>query len=249
MLSKFYWGTIRRSIVAFGNMFNNITIDRKDNTGNVIQTLRVPLAYAPRQKFLTVIAEQPVVEETRQQVVLPRMSFEMTSLVYDPQRRVSLVQQNRVVNSTTTTLNAQYAPTPYNIGISLYVYAKNQDDALQIVEQILPYFNPDYNLSIKAIPSMNITHDLPIILENITFEDDYEGDLTSRRSIIWTFNFNMKLNFYGPVNKQGVIRRVNVDTFSDQALSKRINQYEVSVTPDTAVPGDNIDFAETFTDF
>ena len=249
MLSKFYWGTVRRSIVAFGNMFNNITIDRKNSQGAIIQTLRVPLAYAPRQKFLTVIAEQPVIEETNQQVILPRMSFEMTSLTYDPQRRVSLVQQNRTVNSTTTSLNVQYAPTPYNMGISLYVYSKNQDDALQIVEQILPYFNPDYNLSIKAIPSMNITHDLPIILDNVSFEDDYEGDLTSRRSIIWTFNFTLKLNFYGPVNKQGVIRRVNVDTFSDSALSRRINQYEVSVTPTTAVPGDDIDFSETFTDF
>ena len=247
--NKFYWGTIRKSIVAFGNMFNQITIDRKDANGNVIQTIRVPLAYAPRQKFLAVIEQQPVVEETTQQVVLPRMSFEMTTLTYDPTRRISLVQQNRTVNSTTTTLNTQYAPTPYNIGINLYLYSKNQDDALQVIEQILPYFNPDFNLKLKAIPSMNINHDLPIILENINFEDDYEGDLNTRRSIIWTLTFLLKLNFFGPVNKQGVIRRVDVDTYSDTELSTRIQQYDVTVTPTTAVPGDDIEYVENFEDF
>ncbi|MGA1047353.1 MAG: tail sheath stabilizer and completion protein [Minisyncoccia bacterium] len=249
MLDKFYHSTIRKSIIAFGNMFNNITIDRKNSSGAVVQSLRIPLAYAPRQKFLARIAQQPVVEETSQQVILPRMSFEMTGIMYDPQRRISLVQQNRSLNTSTTSLNAQYAPTPYNMNLSLYIYSKNQDDALQIVEQILPYFNPDYNLSFKAIPSMGITHDLPILLENITYEDDYEGDLSTRRSIIWTLNFVMKLNFYGPINRQGIIRRVDVDTYSDAELSKRINQYDVTASPSTAVPGDTIDFVENFEDF
>ena len=249
MLDKFYHSTIRKSIIAFGNMFNNITIDRKNSSGAVVQSLRIPLAYAPRQKFLARIAQQPVVEETSQQVILPRMSFEMSGIMYDPQRRISLVQQNRSLNTSTTSLNAQYAPTPYNMNLSLYIYSKNQDDALQIVEQILPYFNPDYNLSFKAIPSMGITHDLPILLENITYEDDYEGDLSTRRSIIWTLNFVMKLNFYGPINRQGIIRRVDVDTYSDAELSKRINQYDVTASPSTAVPGDTIDFVENFEDF
>lgn len=249
MLDKFYHSTIRKSIIAFGNMFNNITIDRKNSSGAVVQSLRIPLAYAPRQKFLARIAQQPVVEETSQQIILPRMSFEMIGIMYDPQRRISLVQQNRALNTSTTSLNAQYAPTPYNMNLSLYIYSKNQDDALQIVEQILPYFNPDYNLSFKAIPSMGITHDLPILLENITYEDDYEGDLSTRRSIIWTLNFVMKLNFYGPINRQGIIRRVDVDTYSDAELSKRINQYDVSASPSTAVPGDTIDFVENFEDF
>lgn len=249
MLDKFYHSTIRKSIIAFGNMFNNITIDRKNSSGAVVQSLRIPLAYAPRQKFLARIAQQPVVEETSQQIILPRMSFEMIGIMYDPQRRISLVQQNRALNTSTTSLNAQYAPTPYNMNLSLYIYSKNQDDALQIVEQILPYFNPDYNLSFKAIPSMGITHDLPILLENITYEDDYEGDLSTRRSIIWTLNFVMKLNLYGPINRQGIIRRVDVDTYSDAELSKRINQYDVTASPSTAVPGDTVEFVENFEDF
>ena len=249
MLNKFYHSTILKAIIAFGNMFNNITIDRRDSDGEVIQTLRIPLAYAPRQKFLTRIAQQPVVEESTKQIILPRMSFEMTGITYDPQRRISVVQQNRTINETNNTLNKQYAPTPYNMTVNLYVYSKNQDDALQIVEQILPYFNPDYNLSLKAVPSMGITHDLAIIIDSVSYEDDYEGDLTTRRSIIWTLTFTVKLNFYGPVNKQGVIRRVEVDTFYDSELIKTLTKYDVTVSPSTAKPGDSITYVENFEDF
>jgi hypothetical protein len=249
MLNKFYHSTIRKSIIAFGNMFNNITIDRRDENNTIIKSIRIPLAYAPKQKFLTRIAQQPVVEETVKQIILPRMSFEMTGIVYDPQRRISLIQQNRAINATLTTLNKQYAPTPYNMSVSLYVYSKNQDDALQIVEQILPYFNPDFNLSLKSIPSMGIVNDLPIIIENVSYEDDYEGDLTTRRSIIWTLNFTMKLNFYGPINKQGIIRKVEVDTFSDEELTKRQSKYDVTVSPSDSKPGDEITYVENFEDF
>ena len=247
---KFYWSTIRKSIVAFGNLFNNIAIDRRDGTGAVIQTLRVPLAYAPKQKFLARIAAQPQSFEQSFQTYLPRMGFEMTGLQYDPGRRISLVQQNRALNGTSTTsLNSQYAPTPYNIDMTLYVYTKNQDDGLQIIEQILPYFNPDFNLTLNAIPAMGIKNDLPIILDNISYEDEYEGDFTQRRAIIWTLNFTMKLNFYGPINRQGIIRTTNVNTFSDPALSNKQSSYTATVTPDSAVPGDTIGIVDTFEDF
>ena len=156
---KFYWGTIRKGIVAFGNLVNNVLIDRKDSSGNVVQTLKVPLAYAPRQKFLARIEAQPQSFEQSFQTFLPRMGFEMVSIQYDPNRRISLVQQNRAINSSATTANAQYAPSPYNVQIALYVYTKNQDDGLQIIEQILPYFNPDFNLSLNAIPALDIKHD------------------------------------------------------------------------------------------
>jgi len=250
MLDKFYHSTIRKAIVAFGNMFNNITIDRRDQNGNIIQTLRIPLSYAPRQKFLTVIAQRPIAEESTKQIILPRMSFEMVGIVYDPQRRISLIQRNRTLNATSSSLNSQYAPTPYNMNVNLYVYSKNQDDALQIIEQILPYFNPDYNLSFKAVPSMGIVNDLPVLIESINYQDDYEGDLTTRRSIIWTINFVIKLNFYGPIIKQGVIRKVNVDTFSDEALQNRIQKYDVTINPIDAKAGDSdIQFVENFEDF
>ena len=248
--NKFYWGTIRKSIVAFGNLFNKIHIDRLDSDGNITQTLRVPLAYAPKQKFLARIAAQPQSFEQSFETYMPRLSFEMNSIQYDPARRVSIVQQNRSLNgSSTTSLNSQYAPTPYNIAMTLYVYAKNQDDGLQVIEQIIPYFNPDYNLTLNAIPGMGIKNDLPIILDNITYEDEYEGNFSSRRAIIWTLNFTMKLNFYGPVNNQGIIRTTNVKTFSDPALSKQQSSYTATVDPNTAVPGDTIDIIDSFEDF
>jgi hypothetical protein len=247
---RFYWGTIRKAIVAFGNMFNNITIERKDAAGNVVQLQRVPLAYSPQQKFLAKIKQQPNVDNSNFQVILPRMGFEMVSLDYDPNRKISPMQQSRTINSSTSA-SAQYAPTPYNINVLLYIYAKNQDDGLQIIEQILPYFNPDYNLTIHAIPQLNINNDLPIILNSIGFTDDYEGDMTTRRAIMWTLSFIMKLNFYGPVNKQGIINKVTTNTFRDAALSSQQSRIIVEGTGDLAntIPAGNVTYLSTFEDF
>jgi len=247
---RFYWGTIRKAIVAFGNMFNNITIERKDAAGNVVQLQRVPLAYSPQQKFLAKIKQQPNVDNTNFQVILPRMGFEMVSLDYDPNRKISPMQQSRTINSSTSA-SAQYAPTPYNINVLLYIYAKNQDDGLQIIEQILPYFNPDYNLTIHAIPELSINNDLPIILNSIGFVDDYEGDMTTRRAIMWTLSFVMKLNFYGPVSKQGIINRVTTNTFRDAALSSQQSRIIVQGTGDLAntIPDGNVTYLSTFEDF
>lgn len=231
-------------------MFNNIHINRLNADGTIAKTLRVPLSYAPKQKFLARIAAQPESFEQSFATFLPRLSFEMMGLQYDPNRKVSILQQNRAVNAgSTNTLNAQYAPTPYNISMSLYLYSKNQDDGLQIIEQILPYFNPDYNLTLNAIPAMGIKNDLPIILDNITYEDEYEGDFSTRRSIIWTLNFTMKLNFYGPVTSQGIIRTTNVSTYSDAGLSNKLTEYSATVDPSTAVPGDDISIVDSFEDF
>ena len=246
MLQKFYHGTIRKSVIAFGNLFNNITIDRYDSSGQVTQSLRVPLSYAPKQKFLARIAAQPQSFEQSFQTFLPRLAFEMTSIVYDPGRRISIVQQNRAINSSSNTLNTQYAPTPYNLNMILYCYTKNQDDGLQIVEQILPYFNPDFNLNLKTVPSLNIVNDLPIILDNITYEDEYEGDFAARRAIIWTLNFTMKLNFYGPISRQSLIRKVTVNNFSDPALTQQQSTITSEINPNTANPGDSITIVDTF---
>jgi len=246
---RFYWGTTRKAIVAFGNMFNGITIDRKDSTGTSVESLRIPLSYVPKQKFLARIQQQPSLDDRTVQVVLPRMSFEMTGLTYDSARKISPLQQNRSINSTSTSLDAQYAPTPYNIQVSLYVYAKNQDDGLQIIEQIIPYFNPDYNLTMKTIPEMGIKNDLPILLEGITFEDTYEGNFADRRSIIWTLSFMMKLNYYGPVNKQGIIKKVITNTYSNETLTNKQSTVIVEPDPRTAKPTDNFGYINTFEDF
>lgn len=246
---RFYWGTIRKSIVAFGNMFNSITIERRDADGNVMQVLKVPISYASKQKALARIQQRPNVDDMNVQVIVPRMSFEMTTLNYDFNRKISPLQQNRSINSTATTLDAQYAPTPYNINVQLYVYSKNQDDGLQIIEQILPYFNPDYNLTVKAIPQLGIKNDLPIILDGVSFEDSYEGGFEDQRTIVWTLSFTMKLNFYGPVNKQGIIRKVISTTFNDAELTRQQTKYTVEPDPLAAKPGDDIGFTDSFENF
>ena len=244
---KFYWGTIRKCIIAFGNLFNNIEIDRLSTTGNIHKTIRVPLAYAPRQKFLARIDQLPNAEERNVQVVLPRMSFEMVGLEYDPSRKLASTQQNRY-STGTDVLRTQYVPVPYNINLNLYIYAKNSDDALQVVEQILPYFNPDFNLTIKAVPDLNIKHDIPIILNNVDFTDNYDGEFTERRAIVWTMSFVMKTNFYGPATKQGVIRTAKVNYYDNPELSNLLGTYTVT-TPANVNPSNTIIFVETFEGF
>jgi hypothetical protein len=243
--NKFYWGTVRKAVIAFGSMFNDIHIDRKDSSGNNIQTLNVPLSYAPKQKFLARIAAQPQSFEQSFETYLPRMSFEMLGMQYDPARRVSVFQKNRAINTTVNTLNAQYAPTPYNLSMSLYVFSKNSDDALQIVEQILPYFNPDFNLTLNAIPDLGIKNDLQIILDNIVYDDEYESDFSQRRAIYWTLNFTMKMNFYGPISTQSIIRNSTVNTFSDPAMANAISSYSATVSA-ADVPGANITVTDNF---
>lgn len=248
---RFYWSTIRRSIVAFGNMFNNIDIARLDANGNLVQTMRVPLSYAPRQKFLARIAALPTVENRDIQVNLPRMSFEMTGLQYDFNRKTSFIQQNRTINTTGSAASTQYIPTPYNIGVSLYLYAKNQDDGLQVIEQILPYFNPDYNLTFRSIPELGLTNDMMIVLDSVNYEDQYEGDFSTRRAIIWSLNFTVKLNFYGPITRTGVIRKVGANIFGDEALTANIENYTAEISPAGANIRDlsNISIVENFTEF
>jgi len=244
---NFYWGTIRKCIIAFGNLFNNIEIDRMSAAGTINKTIRVPLAYAPRQKFLARIDQLPNPEERNVQVVLPRMSFELISIQYDPTRKLASTQQNRYATGSDT-LTTQYVPVPYNININLYIYSKNSDDALQIVEQILPYFNPDFNLTIKAVPDLNIKHDIPIILNNIDFSDNYDGEFTERRAIIWTLSFVMKTNFYGPATKQGVIRTAKVRYYDNIEMSNLMGTYTVT-TPANVNPSNTIVFVETFEGF
>jgi len=248
MLDKrYYWGTIRKAIVAFGNMFNSITIEKK-GPNNTTYLQRVPLSYSPKQKFLARINQQPNVDKNSMQVILPRMGFEMVAVDYDPNRKISPIQQSRTLDGVTNS-STQYAPTPYNLTVLLYIYARNQDEGLQIVEQILPYFNPDYNLTLKAIPELNIQNDLPILLNTIGFEDDYEGDFVTRRSVTWTLGFTLKLNFYGPVSKTGIIRKVVANTFNDKELSQQGQKITVQTNPTSANISDDYGYVEVFEDF
>jgi hypothetical protein len=242
-----YHGITRKAIVAFGVMFNNLNIRRRDAAGEIQQTIRIPLAYAPKNKMLARINRLPTPENPQVEVVLPRMSFEVIAFEYDGARKINLFnQQKSIINQTQS--KRVYGPTPYNLTVNLYAYVKNQDDGLQIFEQIVPAFNPDFNVTVTYVPELGIKHDLPIILNSITYDDQYEGQLQDHRMIIWTYTFTLKLYYYGPVETQEVIRQAIVNVFKDEDLEKRINKYTVTTDPSNAAPSDDFRFIETFDD-
>ena len=251
MFQNFYWGTVRKGITAFGLMFSNIYIDRVDEAGTVKQTLRVPLSYAPRQKFIAKLQASPESFEQSFQSILPRMSFEIVNFNYDSMRKVSPTQHVKIPNKNNPNGSVyQYAPTPWDLNLALYVYGKNQDDTLQIIEQILPYFNPDYNLNLKSLNGdMDILDDLPISINDVSFEDTYEGDLNDSRMIIWTLRFTMKLNFYGTSNEKGVIKRANVNTYTNLSMTANLMNYVAEVSPLTANVNSDYTILEFIEDF
>ena len=207
--NQFYHEHIRKAIVAFGMIFNNIRIERRTVTDQIAQVMRVPLAYSTKQKFLSRIALIPDAESRGEvAIVLPRMGFEIQQLTYDPSRKVSPIQRNKAVGEgdNANTVRSSYVATPYNMSLALYIFAKNQEDGLRIVEQVLPFFNPDFNITVNELPELAIKRDIKITMDSIDYDDTYEGDFADRQSIIWTLNFTMRLNFYGPVTNSNVIK-------------------------------------------
>ena len=247
--SHYYHEIMRKTIVSFGTLFNQIYIKHYDGqTGNIVDEMRVPLAYAPRQKFLARLTQQSELNKAVA-ISLPRMSFEMTSLTYDGTRK--------------TGMRKVFMPVPYNIGFELNVYCKLNDDALQIVEQILPFFQPSLNVTIDLVKSIGEKRDVPIVLNNVSFVDDYEGDFSTRRALIYTLNFTAKTYLFGKIadNATGLIKKVEVDyyTNTDPVTAKREMRYTVTPkatedknddgvidTIDDALlgPGDDFGFSE-----
>jgi hypothetical protein len=244
---QFYHETMRKVVVAFGSIFNNIHLVRKNNDGTKIQTMKVPLAYGPREKFLARLREDA--DLTKQvAVTLPRIGFEIQGLSYDPARKLNRVQQfKKVKTGTTKQLETQYMPVPYNVDFELYIMAKQSDDALQIVEQILPYFQPDYTVTINDNNDMGIKRDVPLILNSVNYEDNYEGEFQARRAIIYRMQFTAKFYLYGPVNSTKVIKTVQADSFTDMPdqSPKREQRYTVSPKPITAEADDDFGFNES----
>ena len=226
MFEYFYNEILRRTIIGFGTLFNGISI-KTDN-----QEIRVPLAYGPTQKFLARLTQSPDLSKGTA-ITLPRMSFEFTGLTYDPTRKVTTTQQFTAKDPTTGEVSKkQYMPVPYNMQFELALMCKLNDDALQVTEQILPYFQPQYNLTIELVSGIKEKRDVPIVLENITFQDDYEGDFTSRRVLLYTYRFTAKTYLFGPVQSatKDIIRKATVTYLSgDSGSIARDVRY--SVTP------------------
>ena len=238
-------------VVTFGTIFNNIHLVRKDNNGNVVQKMKVPLAYGPQQKFIRRL-DQDASLDSKVAITLPRLGFEIQNLAYDPARKLNRVQKfKKTKNATTKQVYSQFMPVPYNLDFELYAMAKQSDDALQIIEQIVPYFQPDYTVTINDMSDMGIKRDVPIILNSINYEDSYRGDFNERRAIIYTLNFTCKFYLYGPVTSDKVIKQVQVDQYTDLPVNApaREQRYTVTPSPSTAtaadVDSDDFGFNET----
>jgi hypothetical protein len=207
---SYYHGAIRKYIIMFGNMFNDIKISRFDRNGNRVQVIKVPIAYGPREKYLARLTEDPNLNRPVA-IQLPRLSFEITSMTYSSTRTLNKLQRNTAIGATNDTLRSQFAPVPYDINVSLYGMFANNEDAIQVVEQILPFFRPEWTNSVKLVPSMGQFYDIPTVLSDMSIEDTYDADYQTRRSIIYTFNFIIKGYIFGPVSNRGVIKRSIVD--------------------------------------
>jgi hypothetical protein len=230
MFQQYYHGTIRKYIISFGNLFNDIVIARLNTAGERVQSIAVPLAYGPKEKFLVRLRQDPNFEQAVA-ITLPRMGFEITGMTYAPARKLSSTIKNVTLKSDDNDrLKTQYVPVPYDINILLSIFVSNADDGAQILEQILPYFRPEFTTNIRLIPEMNVVVDTPVVLQDISIEDTYEGDFDTRRALIYNLTFSMKAYIYGPVANQGVIKRSVTNFFGDvPADSAQIER--LTVTP------------------
>ena len=229
----FYNETIRKTVIAFGTLFNNISVKHKqDSTDTVISTIKVPIAYGPIQKFLARIEQQPNFDRAAA-ITLPRLSFEVTSYKYDPSRRAPAITKFCLTpDSSKNKIKKVYMPVPYDIGFRLSFATKLQDDALQILEQILPYFQPSYNVTMTMIEGHDEKKDIPFTLNNIAFKDEYEGDFNTRRAIVYELDFTAKTFFYSEVptdESGGIIKRVQID-YSTTRRGPRDLRYTVTPT-------------------
>lgn len=215
----FYHGIIRKTIVAFGNLFSNIYIDRKQGgsvDGETVQRLQIPIAYAPKEKWLVRLEQDPTLDKNVY-TTLPRMSFEITGYNYDSSRKLG--KMNKINCHKNDYSGSMFSPVPYNLNISLYILTKTQEDAMQIIEQILPTFAPEYTLSINAVPEMNVIQDIPIALNSISAVDEYDGDFQTRRFVTHTLDFTIKLNLFGAVSDNKHILTVNATIGRDEAAA------------------------------
>ena len=241
-----YHEIFRKTVVAFGTLFNNIELRRTN------EVMKVPLAYGPKQKFLARLDQTPDPTNKRVQITLPRISFEINGITYDSSRKVSPTQKIKIAKDSDESKNV-FMPVPYNLSFELAIISKNQEDGLQILEQILPYFQPHYNLAVKLIPDMNETKDVPVVLNSIDYEDDYEGDFSTRRAIIYTLQFTVKTYLYGPVTDSKVIKKVITDYYTDTNTTTAPREVRYTIQPDPIDADADDDFGfgivdEDFTD-
>lgn len=238
----FYHEHIKRAVAVFGTLFNNMSVVKKNGSGNVISTIKVPLAYGPRQKFLARIQDEKYLTDPKLAIRLPRMSFEIISMSYDTNTKLQKGVTRTLASSDPTKKQTILNPVGYRMGLQLNIMTKNQDEALQLLEQIVPFFQPEYTVTVKEVQN-NFKSDMPFVLQSVTMSDDYEGDFLSRRAIIYTLEFETRVRFYGPLGNKGIIRRVDA-TFADTEMTVNDEPYQtqkIYISPSTAQETDDYD--------
>lgn len=255
----FYHKTLRKVVTVFGTLFNNITVRRIDQNGDEVERYKVPVQYGPKERWAY---RDDVDIQQEVNSVSPQLAFELTGLTYDPSRKLSKVKTFK--NEQADSLKSQFTPAPYILNFSLYVISKFTDECNQIVEQILPYFTPNFTIQYLPIPEMNVRDDLHITLTSVSFEDNWDDDWTTKRNIIWKLDFDVAAYFYGPVTEQGLIREVIVNThanipydeFGDidgslENLHKipRVQRVVIQPDPITAGPNDDYGYTEIYTSY
>lgn len=210
----FYFSLTRKYVILMGTLLNNIRITRTDTSGNTTALLKIPITYGPKDKMLARIMQDPGLDKPTAVAALPMISFEMGQMRYDGTRKLNTIGKSTVrYTDDINKFKYQYNPVPYNIDFKVYIYAKNTEDGTKILEQILPYFTPDWTTTCNLIPEVEITMDIPVILSDIKCEDKYDGEYTQRRTIIWELDFLLKGYFYGPVKKSGIIKFINTNFY------------------------------------
>jgi len=244
--NHFYHAAIRRTVAVFGTLFNDINVLRKGSDGSAKSIVKVPLAYGPKQKFLARLDQQRDLDDPKIALKLPRMSFELTGLAYNPNTKLQKgIKQSFPDPLDNNKMKTVLGPVGYNLNVQLSIMAKNQDDALQILEQILPFFQPDYTVSVKEVDN-NFRSDQPFVLQSVALTDDYEGDFTTRRVIIYTLDFETKVNFYGGIGTQGLVKSVSIDYNNEiSASTKPMERQSVVVNPLSAAETDAHTIVET----
>ena len=261
----FYHEIIRKTVISFGTLFNDVHIRHQDAAGKDISEMKVPVSYGPRQKFLARIQQQPDLNKATQ-ISLPRMSFEVNNITYDPSRKTGVTQTFKVKDGKQ--VKKVFMPVPYNLGFELNILTKLQDDSLQILEQVLPFFQPGFTLTIDLVNSIGEKRDVPMVLDSINFTDDYEGNFETRRALIYTLRFTAKTYMFGPIadSTDGLIRKVQLDYYTDTNTRTATREMRYSVkakakkdyNEDTVIdqyddpliePGDDFGFTEERTFF
>lgn len=238
----FFHGSTRKLIVAFGTLFNNLTVTRDDD-----KVITVPLTYASKEKFYITL-KQNFSLNRMSSMVLPRMGFVITDMAYDPERAQSSIAKFHAISQSDLSHKKMFLPVPYDIQIELSIYSRNMVDGLQVLEQILPFFKPSFNISINELDVMGVIRDIPIILNSVSHDDTSEGDVSDEfRLLRWDLDFNLKANFYGPVKDQSIIKKVYVDYYTStdgEYVDKTDERYYLTISPSDAGEDDVWEYEE-----